>query len=240
MTTAPPAEVASRVACDLDFDKPGRQLSCLRVPQSRNTSGWGTVEIPIAVIGNGRGKTVLFTGGVHGDEYEGQIAISRLARTLDPAALQGRVILIPAVDLPAALAGTRFCPLDNRDLNRCFPGEPRGSFCQVLAHFIDSRILPLVDVSVDVDAAAAFGAPSTVVFWGVDEGQTLTSAVERRGILSIGTELGGYGRVSVEGVRIAERGLRNILKHFGLIEGRPETGQRDGAAGTRHMMVRDQ
>src|SRR6185312_8481586 len=268
MTTAPPAEVASRVACDLDFDKPGRQLSCLRVPQSRNTSGWGTVEIPIAVIGNGSGKTVLLTGGVHGDEYEGQIAISRLARTLDPASLQGRVILIPAVDLPAALAGTRFCPLDNRDLNRCFPGEPRGSFCQVLAHFIDSRILPLVDVSVYVhtaghsadaalstnmhyladaemrrrtlDAAAAFGAPYNVVFWGVDEGQTLTSAVERRGILSIGTELGGYGRVSVEGVRIAERGLRNILKHFGLIEGRPETAQRDGAPRTRHMMVRDQ
>ena len=89
-------------------------------------------------------------------------------------------------------------------------------------------------------AAAAFGAPFNVVFWGVDEGATLTSAVERRGILSVGTELGGWGRVNVEGVRIADRGLQNILRHFGLIDGEPDTRQRDGAAATRHMMVRDQ
>ena len=57
-----------------------------------------------------------------------------------------------------------------------------------------------------MDAAAAFGAPYNVVFWGVDEGATLTSSVERRGILSVGTELGGWGRVNVEGVRIGKRG----------------------------------
>jgi predicted deacylase len=88
-------------------------------------------------------------------------------------------------------------------------------------------------------AAAAFGAPYNVVFWGVDEGATLTSSVERRGILSLGTELGGWGRVNVEGVRIADRALTNILKHFGLMEGKPDTRQRDGFPGTRHMMVRD-
>ncbi|GAB4189370.1 MAG: succinylglutamate desuccinylase/aspartoacylase family protein [Thalassobaculales bacterium] len=261
------AETKSRVHCDLDFERPGRQVSVLRVPQSRDDSGWGTVEIPIAVVNGGKGPTLLFTGGVHGDEYEGQIAVGRLARSLDPQAVAGRVIMIPAVDLPAALAGRRLCPIDGRDLNRCFPGDPRGSFCQILAHFIDAVILPLVDVSVDVHtgghsadaapstnmhfvadpglrqrtlaAAAAFGAPYNVVFWGVDEGATLTSAVENRGILSIGTELGGWGRVSVEGVRLAERGLANVMKHFGVIEGRPETIQRDGRPGTRHMMVRD-
>jgi N-alpha-acetyl-L-2,4-diaminobutyrate deacetylase len=137
----------------------------------------------------------------------------------------------------------------------------------MLAHFIDGAILPHVDISVDVHtaghsmesalstnmhyvqdaairartlaAAAAFGAPFNVVFWGVDEGATLTSAVERRGIVSVGTELGGWGRVNVEGVRIGERGLRNVLKHVGVIEGKPDTTQRDGSAGTRHMMVRD-
>ena len=88
-------------------------------------------------------------------------------------------------------------------------------------------------------AASAFGAPYNVVFWGVDEGATLTSSVERRGILSLGTELGGWGRVNVEGVRIGERGLHNILRHLGMIEGEPDTPQRDGSPATRHMMVRD-
>jgi N-alpha-acetyl-L-2,4-diaminobutyrate deacetylase len=258
---------SSRIRCDIDFDRPGRQAGYLKAPQSRNRSGWGVVEIPITVVKNGRGPTVLFTGGVHGDEYEGQIAVSELARSLDPASIQGRVILLPAVNLPAVLNDTRLSPIDDRDLNRCFPGDPRGTFSAMLAHYLDAMLLPLVDISVDLhtaghsmeaapstnmhylpdpalrqrtlDAAAAFGAPFNVVFWGVDEGATLTSSVERRGILSIGTELGGWGRVSVEGVRLARRGLTNCLKHFGLMEGRPDTVQRDGSPGTRHMMVRD-
>ena len=258
---------ASRVRCDIDFDRPGRQAGYVRAPLSRNTAGWGTVEIPITVVRNGSGPTILFTGGVHGDEYEGQIAVSRLALGLDPAAIQGRVIMMPMVNVPAALADTRLSPVDGWDINRCFPGDPRGTFSPMLAHFMDLVILPLVDVSVDLhtaghsndsalstnmhriadpalmqrtlDAAAAFGAPFNVVFGGVDEGGTFTSSVERRGILSLGTELGGWGRVSVEGVRIGRRGLLNTLRHFGLMEGAPDTVQRDGSPTTRHMMVPD-
>jgi predicted deacylase len=269
LQTPPAAPVAdpspSRVRCDVDFDRPGRQAAYLKAPQSRNTSGWGVVEIPIYVFKNGKGPTLLLTGGVHGDEYEGQIAISRLAQTLDVKKLKGRLILIPAVNIPAALNATRLSPIDGRDMNRCFPGDPKGTFSQMLAHFIDSKVLPHVDVSVDMhtaghsadcvpstnmhyvadaalrrrtmDAAAAFGAPYNVVFWGVDEGATLTSSVERRGILSLGTEIGGWGRVSVEGVRIGERGVRNMLKHLGMVGGKLDTVQRSGAKGTRHMMV---
>jgi len=260
-------EAASRIKMEVDLERAGRQAGYLRAPLSRNASGWGTVEIPIFVIKNGNGPSVLLTGGVHGDEYEGQIAIHRLAQALRPEEIQGRVVMIPAVNMPAVLNDTRLSPVDQRDLNRCFPGNPRGTFSEMLAHFIDSVILPHIDVSIDLhtaghsmeaalstnmhfvpdqalrqrtlEAAAAFGAPFNVVFWGVDEGATLTSAVERRGILSLGTELGGWGRVSVEGVRIGERGVRNILRHFGLMVGQPETEQRDGMPGTRHMMVRD-
>lgn len=257
----------SRIRFDVDFDKAGRQASYLRAPLSRNTSAWGVVQIPLFVFRNGTGPTVLFTGGVHGDEYEGPIALSRLALTLRPEEIQGRVIIMPAVNVPAVMNDTRLSPVDNRDLNRCFPGDRRGTFSEMLAHFMDGVILPLADVSVDLhtaghsadaalstnmhylpslelrkktmETAAAFGAPFNTVFWGIDEGATFTSCVERRGIISIGTELGGWGRVNVEGVRIAERGVRNILKHFGVIEGRPDTSQRDGSAGTRHMMVKD-
>ena len=256
----------SRVRCEVDFDGNGRQAGYARAPLSRNTSGWGVVEIPIIVVKNGKGPTVLLTGGVHGDEYEGPIAVSKLARELRPEQVQGRVIMMPAVNIPAVMNDTRLSPVDNRDMNRCFPGDPRGTFSEMLAHFMDSVILPMVDVSVDLhtcghsgdsapstnmhyvdDAAmrqrtmalaAAFGAPFNVVFSGVDEGATLTSAVERRGIVSLGTEIGGWGRVSVEGVRIGERGVRNVLKQLGVIEGKPETVQRDGTPATRHMMVR--
>jgi N-alpha-acetyl-L-2,4-diaminobutyrate deacetylase len=253
----------TRIFHELDFDKPGKQIGYLRVPQSRDGGAWSTVEIPIAVVNGSHGPGVLFTGGVHGDEYEGQIAVSRLARRLDAQSLRGRVILMPAVDLPAALAGRRMCPIDGRDFNRCLPGDPAGSFCQMLAHFVDSVLFPQVEVSVDVHAAGnameaapsstmhwvddadivrrtralaeSFAAPYNVVFWGVDEGSTMAAAAERRRVLAISTELGGYGRVSVEGVRIAERGLDNVLKWMGIIEGKP-----DQSGGTQHMEVRDQ
>ena len=255
----------SRIRCTIDFGRQGRQAGYARAPLSRNTSGWGTVEIPIVVYANGPGPTLLLTGGVHGDEYEGPIALSRLIRTLRVEDMRGRLIIMPAVNVPAFLNDTRLSPVDNRDLNRSFPGDPAGTFSQMLAHFIDSVILPMADVSVDLhtcghsgdcvlstnmhyiadagirartmEVAAAFGAPANVVFWGVDEGATLTSSVERLGIVSVGTELGGWGRVSVEGVRIAERGVRNVMRHLGMMDGAPETAQRGGQAATRHYMV---
>ncbi|WP_173934342.1 succinylglutamate desuccinylase/aspartoacylase family protein [Chelativorans sp. Marseille-P2723] len=257
----------SRIVCPIDFDKEGRQAGYARAPLSRNNSGWGTVEIPIVVVKNGSGPTVLFTGGLHGDEYEGPIAISRLAQELRPEQVQGRVIMMSAVNIPSILADTRLSPVDGWDINRCFPGNPKGTFSQMLAHFLDSVILPMADISIDMHtaghsfdsalstnmhhvaddeirrktlaAAAAFGAPYNVVFGGVDEDSTFTSCVERRGIISLGTELGGWGRVNIEGVRIGRRGCYNILKHMGVIEGRPETAQKDGAACTAHKMVRE-
>ena len=80
--------------------------------------------IPIAVIRGAPGPTALLTGGNHGDEYEGPIALFDLARTLDPADLTGTVIIVPALNLPAFRAATRTSPIDRGNLNRSFPGSP--------------------------------------------------------------------------------------------------------------------
>ncbi len=82
-----PQAASSRVRCDIDFDKAGRGAGYPRAPLSCNTVGWGVVEIPATVVKNGAGPAVLFTGCVHGGEYEGQIAVSRLALDLDPATI---------------------------------------------------------------------------------------------------------------------------------------------------------
>lgn len=253
-------QAMSRVQGEIEFDLDGRQAGYLRAPLSRNTSGWGVTLIPIVVVKNGSGPTVLFTGGVHGDEYEGPIAVSRLARELMPEEVSGRVIMIPAVNPPAVNNDTRLSPADGRDMNRCFPGDPTGTISQMIAHYIDSFVLPHVDVLVDLHTAGhsgdsalstnmhkvddpallaktlalaeAFGAPYNVVFSGVDEFATLTSAAERRGIITIGTELGGWGRVHVGGVKVAGRGLTNVMRHLGIVEGSAESDQP-----TRHMVV---
>src|SRR3989442_2824762 len=109
-----------------DFHRPGRQQGFLQFPSSHDLSGWANVFLPITVVARGRGPTVLILGGNHGDEYQGQIAIMKLARELTPAMVSGRLILIPALNFPAARAATRLSPVDGMNLNRTFPGYPEA------------------------------------------------------------------------------------------------------------------
>src|SRR5215213_8534543 len=80
-----PMTIDSQIFTDVDYDQNGKQFGALGVPQSFNMSGWATVYVPICVIKNGVGPTALISGGNHGDEYEGQVALMNLARQIDPA-----------------------------------------------------------------------------------------------------------------------------------------------------------
>ena len=72
------------------------------------------------------GKTFLVTGGVHGDEYEGPIAIQDLFQELDPETLRGTYFAIPILNTPAFVAGTREGGWDHQNLARIFPRESIG------------------------------------------------------------------------------------------------------------------
>lgn len=243
----------SPVAAEVDFGARGRQVGALRVPQSRDDSGWGTIPVPVVVVANGEGPTVLLTAGNHGDEYEGQVALLDLARTLRAEEVRGRVILLPAMHYPACAAGKRLSPLDGRDFNRCFPGDPFGGFAFSLAHYVDSVLLPMCDWQMDLhsggtgmemvpsavghlldDAAMqaetlgmadAFGAPVTLLLREVNAGPTLLAAAERRGIIALSSELGGGGYLSRANLAITKRGVRNVLRHAGVLDGTPEPGE---------------
>ena len=135
----------TRIWTDVDYEKPGKQVGWLNLPHSVTRSAYGNIMIPIAVMSGGRGPTALFMAGNHGDEYEGQIALCKLIRELEPAEIQGRVIVLPAANLPAALAGARVSPIDQGNLNRSFPGDPDGTVTQQIAYYIDSVLFPLAD-----------------------------------------------------------------------------------------------
>ncbi|RMD91007.1 MAG: N-alpha-acetyl diaminobutyric acid deacetylase DoeB, partial [Alphaproteobacteria bacterium] len=81
---------ASPITATVDFEARGVQHGFLRLPASRDESAWGNVMIPVTVIAGGAGPTALVTGGNHGDEYEGPIAIMDLARRLRAKEVAGR------------------------------------------------------------------------------------------------------------------------------------------------------
>ena len=78
------------------------------------------------VCGCRPGKTLVVTAGVHGCEYVGIEALNRLKQELDPAALSGRVILLPLVNPEGFYQGSKqTIPADGKNLNRMFPGRKR-------------------------------------------------------------------------------------------------------------------
>lgn len=145
----------SMIGAGVDYDRDGLQTGTLRLPLSVHRSAYGHIAIPIAVARNGEGPTVLLTGGVHGDEYEGPIALARLIRELDLSRLTGRLIVIPALNFPAFVAGTRTSPIDDINLNRTFPGKRDGTATEMIAHYVTTELLPRSDYLMDFHAGGS-------------------------------------------------------------------------------------
>lgn len=229
----------------VDLDRRGKQCGFLMIPHSPHDDAWGVTRVPLAVIRNGKGPTVVLEGGNHGDEYEGPIVIAELINSLDPGEVQGCLILMPANNVHAAIAGQRTSPVDGLNFNRSFPGDPRGSITQQIAAFVTDHLFPRADAFLDlhsggssldllpsaiveptedaalrrrnIAAAQAFDAPFTVVIDNLGEPRTATAAACRAGLVTTGTEMGGGGTVSVDALALCRRGTRNVLAHLGAL-----------------------
>jgi len=258
------SEQRTYIHTDVDFGRDGKQISVLRLPYSQHSAAWGIIPIPIGVIRNGKGPTVVLTAGNHGDEYEGQIALNWLLRELTPADVQGRIIILPAMNFPAAMAGNRLSPFDGLNLNRSFPGDPEGSPTQQIAHYIGSVILPMADTAIDlhsggysmdavpamimyrakkkatmdrmIEAARIFDFPLAVVMDDLGERRTIDALCRELGIVKLGTELAGLATVSYDVLRKVRSGIRRFLKHVGVLSAESRLPADPGAGGGRSKM----
>ena len=256
-----------KVGISIDIEAEGKQFGHLSVPHSRNESGWGALHLPIVSIRNGEGPTVVLTGGNHGDEYEGPIALLKLVRALAPSQLSGRVIVIPALNYAAVMGGARVSPIDRVNMNRAFPGRRDGSVTEMIAHFVQHRILPACDALFDIhsggktmmfspfacyhrlpdealtrrasEAVAAMAAPISLELVELDAEGMLDTAVEDMGKLFVGTELGGGGTTTTATVAIAETAVRNLLAHLGVIDEKPVSRAARGLPPSREMHMPD-
>lgn len=87
-----------------------------------------SVEMTV-ICGSRPGKNLVVTAGVHGCEYVGIETLNRLKRELEPAALSGRVILLPLVNPEGFYQGSKqTIPADGKNLNRMFPANRMAPF----------------------------------------------------------------------------------------------------------------
>ena len=72
------------------------------------------------------------------------------------------------------------------------------------------------------DAVAAFGAPWSMKMLEIDAVGMFDTAAEEMGKTFVTTELGGGGTVTAKTAGIAKRGVANLLRHAGILEGEVE------------------
>ncbi|WP_345448394.1 succinylglutamate desuccinylase/aspartoacylase domain-containing protein [Arthrobacter gyeryongensis] len=230
----------------IDFAAVGKQLGYLEIEHSDNENDAAVIPSPIAVLSGGDGPTVLLIAGTHGDEYEGQILLQELIRTLNPAEVTGRLIILPALNIAAVREGKRVSSVDRVNLNRALPGRADGGPALQIASIVAGELIPMADFVMDIHsggiaseyvpsafvyqgptpelwaakvaAVTAFNAPYSVVVKPMLKAGSISGAADRAGVPMISTELGGRGTVSLPILTRARTGLRSLLGHWGVLK----------------------
>ncbi len=203
-----------------------------------------------AVRGAADGPHLALTSGVHPAEYPAIEANIRFMRSLDPAALRGSIVSLPLIDVPAFLPRTPFvCPIDGKNPNRCFPGDPNGTFTDVLVDAIFRSVIQPADALVDlhggdmVEALAPFSIYSVTGNDEVDNrsaaigrafglpylianrpqpgglGGTSVQAAAAAGVPGIIAEAGSSGLLTEPETRMLIEGVENVVRHLGTLDG---------------------
>ncbi|MFM0157040.1 MULTISPECIES: succinylglutamate desuccinylase/aspartoacylase family protein [Paraburkholderia] len=237
----------SLVNTNLDFEKDGVQYGALRVPYSHDRSAYGYVPIPAMVAKRGDGPTLLLTGANHGDEYEGPVALTNLMREFPIDSFNGRLIVVPALNLPAYLAGTRTSPIDHGNLNRSFPGNRNGTVTEIIAHYVETVLIPLADYAIDFHAGGsslnylptlfvdrpatleethrlerlltAFSPPRAIYWDYFGEDRVLGAAASRHKTFFMTGEFGGGATVNLDGLKVVREGIAGVLGALNMLPG---------------------
>jgi predicted deacylase len=234
----------------IDFAKPG--INHYQVAFHLDSS-WGYSLVPMTVINGTAGANgaetpgVAVFGGTHGNEYEGQVAVKRLCTDLDPTEMRGRVILMPQLSESACRAQQRCSPEDGANMNRAFPGNPRGTLSYRISNFVKTCIFPQVRVVIDLHAggreavfplctsfhplkdpqqhaetaaiACLFDTPFVFIYSRQMASGLLTDEAEDEGKITVGGEFGHAEGASPRGIRHAYEGVKNVLRHYGMLAG---------------------
>ena len=222
-------------------------------------SNHAPMGLPLHVIhGRRDGPTLFVSAAVHGDEVNGVEIIRRLLNSAIVSRLKGTLLAVPIVNVHGFISHSRYLP-DRRDLNRSFPGNPKGSLASQLAdvfmeevvkrstHGIDLHTasfhrdnLPQVRCQLDdpeqAAMAEAFGAP-VILDSKVREG-SLRGAAAEAGVQSLLYEAGEALRFDETAIRTGYLGVVRVMHAIGMLGGRAPKKRMESAVCDSSTWVR--
>ncbi|WP_323845126.1 succinylglutamate desuccinylase/aspartoacylase family protein [Microbulbifer magnicolonia] len=227
--------------------KPLRLLGAEVPPATSTRLAWSPSQhfegvyssTPVLVVNGAKpGPTLCLTAAVHGDELNGIETVRRVMYNLDADTLSGAVIGVPIVNMQGFHRGSRYLT-DRRDLNRHFPGYPRGSSASRIAYSFFHEVLSHCNAVVDLHTGSFYrtnlpqlrgdlGNPkivkitksfgSTVVLHSKGAKGTLRRAAVEAGIPTVTLEAGAPMVLDEPSVSHSVKGIRTLLNQLGMVE----------------------
>jgi len=210
----------------------------VELPITRLVTG-APVSLPVRVVhGREDGPVVWVDAAIHGDEAVGVEVVRQVLADLSPKVFRGTLIAIPIVNVLGFMAGDRYLP-DRRDLNRSFPGSPRGSLASRIAHLMMTEVVAKCEVGIDLhtgsdrrsnlpqiradldhprtrELAEAFAAP-VMLHARVRDG-SLRHAARERGATVLLYEGGEAWRLDEWAIEAGVAGVRRVLARLGMTD----------------------
>ena len=218
-------------------------------PGSAQRLSWSATELfegvpvstPVLVV-NGAlpGPTLCLMAAVHGDELNGVEMVTRVMHDVSAERLSGAIIGVPIVNVQGFRRGSRYLP-DRRDLNRYFPGNPKGSAAARIAHSLFTNIVSHCDALIDLHTGSferanlpqiradlrnpdvvtlTQGFGSMVILHSSPEVGTLRHAATESGIPTVTLEAGGPSQLELNEVKHGVNGIETLISSIGMIHKR--------------------
>ncbi len=211
--------------------------------------------------GSASGKTILITAGMDGDEYAGIEAAYTIIQKYKDGNFNGRLIVIPIVNLAGFEAECSINPLDQKFPKYTFPGTPTGSKTEQLLHWLLTTYAKEADCWVDLHGGALTeSVPTPFVWlyetsissinttlkdWYLNEDTPVVVEKARKGwpaevlarqnCASVLTEAGGRG--NQDGALQHGKWVESIMRHYALLPTIP-TPTRINTPSTYHHVER--
>jgi uncharacterized protein len=149
MSAPPPSEAAHQAAVVAGVSVAPGERKRIELPAGSLATG-GSLTLPIEVLHGVRpGPRVWLSAAIHGDELNGVEVVRKVLGEVTPGRLAGTLLAIPIVNVQGFIIESRYLP-DRRDLNRSFPGSPRGSMASRLAHLFMREVVAGCHLGIDL------------------------------------------------------------------------------------------
>lgn len=210
-----------------------------------------TIRMPVTVVnGCEDGPIVCLTAGTHGCEYAGIMAVIRVCKQIEPKQLKGAIIGVPVINMPGFMSRTEYVnPLDKWNLSHL--SNPKGSISEIIVTTLTEEVITKADYYVDChggdlqekayltqDTSVSYfrrvgdkdldikseamsrvydvGYIADIKGWG-----ERLAELAKKGIPGIIGEIGGLGMFQATDIDRHVRGITNVLKYLGMIQGEP-------------------